>query len=1132
MSDPSRVEALFFAALDRPPADRAAFLDQACAADRPLRAGVDRLLAAQPYVREFLEGLPPTVAAAPADGPSVDLAGTVIGGRYKLLEPIGEGGMGEVWVADQAEPVRRHVALKLIKAGMDSRSVLARFEAERQALAMMDHPNIAKVLDAGTTGDGRPFFVMELVKGTPITEFCDARRVPTRERLELFILVCQAIQHAHAKGIIHRDVKPGNVLVALYDERSVPKVIDFGVAKAVSQRLTEKTLYTGFGTLVGTPAYMAPEQATFNQLDTDTRADVYALGVLLYELLTGGPPFDLERLQQAGLDEVLRVVREEDPPRPSARLSTARAKATIAADRRSDPARLERLVRGDLDWIVMKCLEKDRNRRYDTAAELARDVERYLRDEPVLACPPSPLYRARKIVRRHRAAALATGLAAFALLLATGVSGWFATKAGAAAEAAGEQAKEAKDAAGREATEKEQAWRHLYVARMQTAQWAWREGNLPQLRYLLEETQPAAGQPDLRGFEWHYFNRLAHAEPLTVRYPAGISSVLLSPDGRLFVTAGTSDRFDAAVSNYVAAPVTVYDTATGKAVRTLPDAHGSPTVIAVAPAGWRVARTAGHHTVEVWDLAAGRLEARLEGTDLGAHSLAFSRDGKRLATGGSGEKDAIRIWDIATGKVLQVLAGHGSFVYELTFSPDGKLLASAGHDRTIRISDAETGRPVREINAHHRIVSAIAFSPDGARLAGTSGQHVRVWDAGTGEEVRLLSGHQGTVSAVAFSPDGKRLATAGRDRTVRVWDLETGREAAVYKGHADHVVSVVFTPDGKRLVSGGRDRTVRLWDATANPEVQLLNGSRTVAFSPDGRFLVTGEGEKGVVLRDAASGRERFRLDSRAHGMTFSRDGSRLVTFHGGYVGDRPARVWDTGTGKVVVQLEGDADGEVRVSDMTYSPDGRWLAAFLWAEGGGTIQVWDAATGRRARTIGGRLERAGSPVFSPDGGRLAASLNDRVTEWDAATGAELRSLVLPAGQAGAVTYSPDGRWLAAAANQADGPGDVIVWDRATGRVEFTLRGHTETIFSVAFSPDSRRLAASVGGYGAWIESASVVRVWELTTGQEVLGVIGGYTSVQKVVFSPDGHRLACSGFDGVRIWDATPRADAGGRPAK
>ncbi|MBX9579006.1 MAG: protein kinase [Gemmataceae bacterium] len=454
MSDVTQVEAIYLAAAERSdPAERAAYLDDACGADADLRRRVDELLAAHPKLGRFLE--PPSGAThayvGAADGVALAV-GQLIDGRYKLLERIGEGGMGEVWVADQLAPVRRRVAVKLIKPGMDSRGVLARFEAERQALAVMDHPNIARVLDAGTTADGRPYFVMELVKGTPITEFADARKLTPKERLELFVPVCQAIQHAHQKGVIHRDIKPSNVLVELHDDRLLPKVIDFGVAKAVGQQLTEKTIYTGLGTLVGTPAYMAPEQATFNALDIDTRADVYALGVLLYELLAGSPPVEAERLKKAALDEVLRIVRDEEPPRPSQRLSTSQAKATIAATRQCDPAKLSALMKGEIDWIVMKALEKDRTRRYDTATALAKDVQRYLTGDAVEACPPTLGYRLKKAYRKNVVAIWVTGLFVFFVASSAAIAlglAWIARQAEALARAKEQEAQEQRDKAER-----------------------------------------------------------------------------------------------------------------------------------------------------------------------------------------------------------------------------------------------------------------------------------------------------------------------------------------------------------------------------------------------------------------------------------------------------------------------------------------------------------------------------------------------------------------------------------------------------------------------------------------------------------------------------------------------------------
>jgi serine/threonine protein kinase len=450
------------------PGERAALLDRECAGRPELRQRLDQLLAAHFQSNPLLDApaaertadYTPSSEPATSAGPAAEAVGTLIAGRYKLLEEIGEGGMGTVWVAEQTQPVRRKVALKLIKAGMDSRQVLARFEAERQALAVMDHPNIAKVLDGGLTEAGRPFFAMEYVKGVPITEYCDAARLGVPERLQLFTQVCQAVQHAHQKGIIHRDLKPSNILVAPYDDKPVPKIIDFGLAKAMHQSLTEKTLHTAHGTVMGTPLYMSPEQAQLNNLDIDTRSDIYSLGVLLYELLTGTTPLERQRFQQAAWDEIRRLIREEEPPRPSMRLSSAETLPSLAAVRQSEPARLTKLVRGDLDWIVMKALEKDRGRRYETANGFAMDVRRHLSGEPVQAAPPSAAYRIKKFARKHRAGLATAAVIASLLVAGVAVSSWQAyraTRAEGRALVAAEAERKAKNAEAEERRKAETA---------------------------------------------------------------------------------------------------------------------------------------------------------------------------------------------------------------------------------------------------------------------------------------------------------------------------------------------------------------------------------------------------------------------------------------------------------------------------------------------------------------------------------------------------------------------------------------------------------------------------------------------------------------------------------------------------
>jgi len=440
--DPAQVKTLFLNASDlTDPVERAAYLDRECGGDAELRARVEALLRANdappmtpgPTLGTAARTLDPDVTGdhtpeadspKPGEPATADYRmrfdpGVVISSRYTLQEKIGEGGMGEVWVARQTESVKRKGALKLIKTGMDSRAVLARFEQERQALAMMDHPNIARVLDAGLTPTGQPFFVMELVNGLPLTKYCDEARLTTRERLELFVPICQAVQHAQQKGIVHRDLKPANILITLIDGKGVPKVIDFGVAKATAGKLTDESMSTQFGAIVGTLEYMSPEQAGFSGEDIDTRADIYSLGVILYELLTGLRPIDADRLKKAALTEMIRIIREEDPSKPSTRLSTDEALPSMAALRQIEPRKLMALLRGELDWVVMKCLEKHRERRYDTANALARDVQRYLADETVEARPASTGYRFGKFLKRHRGPAIAAAIVLFTALFGT-----------------------------------------------------------------------------------------------------------------------------------------------------------------------------------------------------------------------------------------------------------------------------------------------------------------------------------------------------------------------------------------------------------------------------------------------------------------------------------------------------------------------------------------------------------------------------------------------------------------------------------------------------------------------------------------------------------------------------------------
>jgi WD40 repeat protein/serine/threonine protein kinase len=1124
MSVMSPAEEVFFAALERPtPTERAAYLEAVCAGRPELRARVEKLLAAHPKAGSFLEPSPAdgtTGTAAPdspfdvgestGDFPGRDeRVGSVLVGKYKLVEEIGEGGMGSVYMAQQTEPVKRAVAVKVIKAGMDSKAVLARFEAERQALAMMDHPNIARVLDAGTTESGRPFVVMELVKGVPITKFCDARKLTPRERLELFVPVCQAIQHAHQKGVIHRDIKPSNVLVAMYDDRPVPKVIDFGVAKAAGPTLTDRTLMTGLGAVVGTPEYMSPEQASFNNLDIDTRSDVYSLGVLLYELLTGTTPVDRKTLGKAALLEVLRIVREVEAPKPSAKLSTIDTLPTVAANRGMEPAKLSRLMKGELDWVLLKALEKDRTRRYETANGLARDVQRYLADEPVEACPPSTSYRLRKLMRKYRSylatAAIFVALLVAGVVLSTLLAIW-ATSAEHEANrqrVVSDEAKQEAEAA-RELFERQrdQARLAAYATGMGLAQNAWYENNINRARELLTALPTVAAGHELRGFEWHYLSRLCKTEATTLKsHKAAVWCVAYSPVGR-YLASASYDRI-----------VKIWDGATGREAVDLKGHRDLVNSVAFSPDGRRLASGSADKTVKIWDTATWEELTSLAGHDGPVWSVAFSPDGRRLASG-SADK-TVKIWDSATWQELTPHAGHEGPVLSVAFSPDGRRLASGSADKKVKIWDITTGSVLRSLSGHTGAVLSVAFSPDGRRIAsGSADSKVNIWDDSTGQMMHTLPAHTNQVTSVAFSPDGRRLASGSDDNKVRIWDSGTWQELATYSEHLLAVRSVAFSPDGRSLASGSRDHTVKIWDASAGKEpfsftTHPHRNPGGVAFCSDGRLLASVAAGNTVRIWDAVAGEAQVVVeghDKPVRCMAFSPDGRRLAS---GSL-DNIVSIWDASTGREVHKLPGHGQSVLCVA---FSPDGGWLVS---GSSDRTIKFWDSATGRLLRDIRGLAVDVRSVAVSPDGKRLASGHGPSWQEggtvriWDSNSAEVLHTLPAQIFAVRTVTFSPDGQLLAAGGEDHT----VRIWDSVTGRVLHTLVGHAGAINCVVFSPDGRRLATA--------SSDTTVKLWDTATSQELVTYKGGDAPVRQVSFSPDGQRLFASNDDGtIILWETS-----------
>ena len=1204
---PSLEESLFAAALEKTSAaERAAFLEGACRDNPALHARLDVLLEGHLAGQGFLTSAPPRPALAPTvttPPPPGEVPAQMLG-RYKLLEKIGEGGFGEVWMAEQREPVKRRVALKIIKLGMDSRQIVARFEAERQALAMMDHPNIAKIFDAGTTGpearasvlecgsplppssapdgakapedwrsprpggssehlgSGRPYFVMELVRGIKITEYCDQNQLPTQERLDLFIKVCQAIQHAHQKGIIHRDIKPSNILVTLHDGVPVPKVIDFGIAKATQQELTDKTVFTQFQQFMGTPAYISPEQAEMSGLDIDTRADIYSLGVLLYELLVGQTPFDAREMMQGGLDALIRIIREREPQRPSTKVITLGGdeRTTAAKRRQTDAGKLVHQLQGDLDWIVMKCLEKDRTRRYDTANGLAADLQRHIANEPVVARPPSTAYKIQKAWQRNKLAFSAAAAVALALVLGISVSTWqavVATRARSAAQKAEGLAvaneKEAKvqlERADREAT----IARHTaYIASLGSIQADWEKRNYARVRETLA-SQKDYPEPS---FEWFYWQRMTHLELSSFpTYAGGIKKFSLSPDRTRAVAVMQDDSIEIRAVPTGEKFATIFGHA---AIGSEPNERDTAESAVFSPDGRFVASCGGAFfkgVIKLWDAQTGE-EVRSfgnyprggdpddfalpnQGVGNRQYAIAFSPDGRFLASGGAHGKYGIQLWEVATGKKVRTLeeSVDRAWIYQVAFSSDGRRTFSTARGALL-MHDAQTGELLDSIGGKQQppSVGSFALSPDSRRVALRRGDVVAIHEltADGFSNVHLEISPETDTDQVSFSPNGRRLMVQGKGDAV-IHDSFTGEHQLTLRGGC---YSGEFSADSQQVISTDGDRRIKIWEASTNREVvRVTTGYKPQAIAKDGSRLVV------HLPPDETGGIAPSKIDGNSGGLG----------------------VLDISTGKLISTMR--EHEPKRIDGASFSPDGKWVASG-GRDAGHTLRVWDALTGQVKLTIptpgvehysigfGPKGDTiistvlhpirghaiwdfaTGEQVFSPrnpipgwnwattaDGHRLATGdQQGNVRVWNTATGDELRKWAAHARQEfdaffvhinECMDYSADGRRLVT----GGGDGFVKVWDPETGRLERQIKGHSRGVIGVHFTPDHRRLI-SQGGDGA-------VRLWDPATGKELLTLTDpSFTGVWLwfVTVSPDGRKIfsAPGSRKEMIIWDsATP----------